>query len=282
MARQATAVGAQLALGPRPRRPWLARLESTAAFLFPILVLIGAWEVVSRVGLVNPILMPPPSRVFSETLRYMTPAGGWLLWHDAGMSAYRLLAGSVLAVVVGIPLGMGIGMVPAIYRFFTPILSILLPIPSLAWVPIVILWLGIGDATPIFIVFLSGIFPIVYNTSAGARSMDYRLIWAAQTMGARNLRLFLGVILPGSLGHIVTGVKLAVGGGWRSLVAAEMLAASMFGLGFRIFQAKGFMQIELMYAGIIWLAVLGFLLENGVFVPLETSTLRRWGMLREL
>ncbi|MHB1417734.1 MAG: ABC transporter permease, partial [Chloroflexota bacterium] len=192
------------------------RVTSLASFLFPIFMLVCAWEAISRLGLVNPVLLPPPSRIIALTVHYMTPAGGWLLWNDAAMSAYRLVLGSILAVAIGIPLGMGIGMVPALYRFFTPILSILLPIPSLAWVPIVILWLGIGNATPIFIVFLSGIFPIVYNTSAGARSMDYRLIWAAQTMGASKVQLFFGVILPGSLAHIVTGVKLAVGGGWRS------------------------------------------------------------------
>ncbi|MBC7077157.1 MAG: ABC transporter permease [Synergistales bacterium] len=276
-------VDEQADVGCRGRPAGLLRwFVSAAGFLFPVAVLALVWEAISRLGLVNPILLPPPSRVLGLTLHYLGPRGDWMLWRDAVMSTYRLLAGSLLAVGVGIPLGMGIGMFAPLYRFFTPILSILLPIPSLAWVPVVILWLGLGNTTPIFIVFLSGIFPIVYNASVGARSVDQKLMWAALTMGATKRQLFLGVILPGSLAHIVTGVKLAVGGGWRSLVAAEMLAATLYGLGYRIFQAKGFMQIELMYAGIIWLAVLGFLLENGVFIPLESRTLKRWGVVREL
>lgn len=258
------------------------RVKTIAGFLFPIFVLGLVWELISRAGLVNPILFPPPSKVLISTIKYITPAGNWLLLYDIKMSVYRLLVGSFLAIGIGIPLGVGIGMVPALYRFFTPILSILLPIPSIAWVPIVILWLGLGNATPIFIVFLSGIFPVIYNCSAGVRSMDHRHVWAAQTMGANNLQVFFGVILPGALAYIVTGVKLAIGGGWRSLVGAEMLSATMFGIGYRIFQAKGFLQLEMMYAGIIWLAVLGFILENAIFAPLETRTLKRWGMLKEL
>lgn len=263
-------------------RGFIPVLKKLILYIYPLILLLLLWESASRFHFVNSILLPPPSRIISHTLRYWGASGDWLLWRDAAMSFYRLFIGCVLAIVVGIPLGMSMGIVGRINRFFTPILSILLPIPSLAWVPIVILWLGIGNSTPIFIVFLSGIFSIVYNTSIGARSVDHKLIWAAQTMGASKFQVFMDVILPGSLSYIITGTKLAIGGGWRSLVAAEMLSATMFGLGYRIFQAKGFMQIEMMYAGIIWLALLGFLLENCAFRPLESKTIKRWGSLREL
>lgn len=262
----------------RPLRiPWGA-LRS----LGPVATLLLAWEIVGRLGWVNPVLMPPPSIVFLSMARYLTPAGDYLLWKHMALSLYRLLAGFGIAALTAVPFGTAVGLFRPVYRFFTPILSIILPIPSIAWVPIVILWLGLGNATPIFIVFITAIFPIIYNVSTGVRSIDQKHIWAAQIMGADTYQVFLGVMLPGSLAYILTGLKLGMAGGWRALVAAEMLSATAYGLGYMIFEARTFLQVEIMYAGIVWLAVLGFLLENILFGNLEARTLRRWGMLKDL
>jgi NitT/TauT family transport system permease protein len=259
------------------RRPWRA-----LASLGPIATLVAAWELASRLGWVNPVLMPPPSLVFLSMVRYLGPGGDYLLWKHIALSLYRLLAGFVIAAAAAVPFGTAVGLFRPVYRFFTPILSIILPIPSIAWVPIVILWLGLGNATPIFIVFITAIFPIIYNVSTGVRSIDHKHVWAAQIMGANTHQIFLGVMLPGSLAYILTGLKLGMAGGWRALVAAEMLSATAYGLGYMIFEARTFLQVEIMYAGIMWLAVLGFLLENILFGNLEAKTLRRWGMLKDL
>lgn len=260
----------------------LAVLRSVLAFIFPIFVMASAWEAVARMGIVNPVLLPPPSEVAATAWHYLTAAGEYLLWRHIGWSLYRLLFGYLLAAVSSVALGAAMGMFRPVYRFFTPILSLLMPIPSLAWVPIVIIWLGLGNATPIFIVFLTAIFPILYNTATGVRSIDMKMIWAVRSMGATRSQLFWNVILPGALVHIITGLKVGLAGAWRALVAAEMLSAAVYGIGFMIFEAREFLQIPVMYAGIVCLAVLGFLLENATFGVIEALTLKQWGSLRDV
>lgn len=262
--------------------PGRERVRGVAEFLGPLLVLLLIWEAVARAGIVNPILLPPASKVIVYILHYLMPSGNFLLEKHIELSLYRLGAGFLIAAVAGVILGTAMGMFRLVYKFFAPILSILMPIPSIAWVPIVILWLGLGNATPIFIVFFTAIFPILYNTSTGVRSIDHRHIWAARTMGASNIQIFFSVVLPGALVYTIIGLKIGLASGWRALVAAEMLSATAFGLGFMIFEAKEFLQVEIMYAGIVCLAVLGFILENGIFGPIEEKTLKRWGVIKDV
>lgn len=249
-------------------------------FIGPILTLALIWEALARLQLVSSVLFPPPSRVVATVIQMAGPQGGYILWSHMALSLYRLGVGFLLAAAVAVPFGTLVGMSPRAHAFFSPILSILIPIPSLAWVPIAILWLGIGNATPIFIVFFTAIFPIIYNAAMGVRSVDQKHLWAARIMGANTRQLFFGVILPAGLGHLITGLKLGLSSGWRALVAAEMLAATAYGLGLMIFEARTFLQVEVMYGGIFVLAILGFLLENLLFGTLEVRTLQRWGLVR--
>lgn len=258
------------------------RIREFVDFVFPLLLLVLIWEAVARAEIVNPVLLPPASKVFVSIVHYLTPSGHFLLEKHIELSIYRLGVGFIIAAVTGVALGTAMGMFGPVYKFFTPILSILMPIPSIAWVPIVILWLGLGNATPIFIVFFTAIFPILYNTSTGVRSIDHRHIWAAKTMGANNRQVFFSVVLPGALAYTIIGLKVGLASGWRALVAAEMLSATTYGLGFMIFEAKEFLQIEIMYAGIVCLAVLGFILENGIFGFVENKTLKRWGVIKDV
>lgn len=259
-----------------------AVIRSTYEFIGPVLVLVVLWEGIARSGLVHTILVPPFSEVVATALYYLSPAGDYLLWKHIGLSLYRLVAGYGLAALFSVTLGAMMGMFRSVYKFFTPILSILIPIPSLAWVPIVIIWLGLGNATPIFIVFLTATFPILYNTSTGVRSIDHKMVWAVRSMGASRSQVFWHVILPGALVHIISGLKIGLASAWRALVAAEMLSAAVYGLGFMIFEAREFLQVPVMYAGIISLAVIGFILENATFGTLESATLKRWGLLRDV
>lgn len=249
-------------------------------FLFPLATLVLLWQAVYSLGLVNPVLVPSPQQVLQALITNLSAASGFLFEKDMGWSFFRLIGGYLSAVVFAVAFGVAIGLSKPLHRFFSPILSIIFPIPALAWVPLVILWLGLGNITPMFIVFITAIFPIIYDTSAGVRGVDQKHVWAAQTMGAGRWQILTRVIIPGALAPIITGLKVGLASGWRALVAAEMLSATVYGLGYRIFAAKEFLQIPLMYASIIALAVLGFILENVIFSPLEVVTLRRWGMIR--
>lgn len=254
----------------------------TLRFCGPILFALAVWEGCSRLGLVSPILVPPPSAVFANILRLMHSDDGEmpvLLSHTL-ISFGRIFAGYGLAAVLCTGLGLLMGINRTIDAFFNPIITVLMPIPTLAWVPIVILWLGMSNATIIFVIFLAGMFPIIYNSAAGVRGISKKQLWAAEIMGATHHKIFFKVLLPGALPQIITGHILAVSNGWRALVGAEMLAGSGWGLGYMIFDARTFMNTETVYSGIVMIALLGLLIEKGLFSPLQHYTIERWGTVR--
>lgn len=251
-------------------------------FCAPIIVMVVAWECCSRLGLVSPILVPPPSAVFANIVRLMhSDDGGMsvLMWHTL-ISFGRIFLGYGLAAVLCTGLGLLMGINRKIDAFFNPIITVLMPIPTLAWVPIVILWLGMSNATIVFVIVLAGLFPIIYNSAAGVRSISKKQLWAAEIMGATHHKIFFKVLLPGALPQIITGHILAVSNGWRALVGAEMLAGSGWGLGYMIFDARTFMDTETVYGGIVMIALLGLLIEKGIFSPLQRYTIERWGTVR--
>jgi NitT/TauT family transport system permease protein len=280
---------ADLPLPPPVRHPatpgWRTlahKVSGPARFCAPIFAMLVAWEASSRLGLMNPVLMPPPTAVAANILRMLHSEDGHmpvLLWHTL-VSFWRILIGYGLAAVLCTGLGLLMGVNSRVHAFFDPIITILMPIPTLAWVPIVILWLGMSDATIIFVIFLAGLFPIIYNAAAGVRAISKKHLWAAEIMGATHHKIFLKVLLPGALPSIITGHILAVSNGWRALVGAEMLAGSGWGLGYLIFDARTFMDTETVYGGIVMIALLGLLIEKGLFRPLQRYTIERWGTVR--
>ena len=251
-------------------------------FCWPIAALLLLWETSSRLGLVNPVLLPPPSAVAANMVRLLHSENGAMpvLIRHTLVSFWRIAAGYGLAAVLCTILGLLMGINRTVHAFFDPIITIMMPIPTLAWVPIVILWLGMTDATIIFVIFLAGLFPIIYNSAAGVRSISKKHLWAAELMGASHLKLFFKVLLPGALPSIITGHILAVSNGWRALVGAEMLAGSGWGLGYLILDARTFMDTETVYGGIVMIALLGLLIEKGLFRPLQRYTIERWGTVR--
>ncbi len=258
-------------------------LSHAGRFALPIVVVLALWEVSARAGLVNAVLLPPPSAVFANVVRLLMPEPGrWrsLLLDHAASSLSRLALGYGIAAVLCTSLGLLMGASRRIYAFFDPIVTVLMPIPALAWVPIVILWLGMSNATIVFIVFLAALFPIIYNSAAGVRSISKKHLWAAELMGASRRKIFFEVLLPGAMPHIITGHILAVSLGWRALVGAEMLAGAGLGLGYMIFDARTFMDTETVYAGIVAIAILGLAIEKGVFRPIQRLTVERWGTVR--
>jgi NitT/TauT family transport system permease protein len=241
-------------------------------------ILLGlAWEAFARSRLFAPALTPAVEMIARALLRMVLD--GSLFGHVL-FTLYRVLSGLGLAAVVGIPLGMLMGRWRPAERFCLPLISVLMPIPSLAWVPVFILWFGLGNAATIMLVFYAATFPLTYNTWTGVRSVDRLWLRAASAMGADERALFRKVILPGSLPFVVTGLRQAFARSWIAVVGGEMIAASAWGLGWVIFDAKEFLNTDVMLGVLVVIGGLGLLVERVVFQALETRTVARWGMLR--
>jgi ABC-type nitrate/sulfonate/bicarbonate transport system permease component len=162
----------------------------------------------------------------------------------------------------------------------TPVVTILQPIPSLAWIPVAILVLGLGPASTLLIIFLAGVFPVILNTAVGVRSVDEGFLRAARMMGADQRTVFRRVLIPGAFPHMLSGFRNALANGWRSLIAAEMLTGSGTGLGYAIFQSRWNLDYASAFVNIILIAIAGLVCEGLVFTQLERRTVERWGLLR--
>jgi NitT/TauT family transport system permease protein len=241
---------------------------------------IGAaliYEIVARTGYFPAALMPTLSNIFSTLLA--TLLDGTMLLHALG-TMYRVAFGFSLAIVVGIPLGILMARYKPVENFFLPLASALMPIPSLAWVPVFILWFGLGNTVSILIVFYAATFPMLLNTWSGVRSVNPLWLRAAGAMGANEHALFWKVIIPGASPFIITGLRQAFLRAWIAVVGAEMIAASDFGLGWVIFDAKEFLNTEMMLASLAVIGAIGYLFERIAFGSLERATVLRWGMVR--
>jgi NitT/TauT family transport system permease protein len=209
----------------------------------------------------------------------LTIADGSMLWH-AFYTLHRMMAGFALAVAVGLPLGILMGRYRPLESFIMPLASALMPIPSLAWVPVFILWFGLGNQVAILIVFYAALFPMILNAWSGVRSVNRLWLRAAGAMGAKEHALFWKVILPGASPFIITGLRQAFLRSWIAVVGAEMLASSDWGLGWVIYDAKEFLNADIMLASLIVIGAIGFIFERLVFGSLERATVMRWGMVR--
>jgi NitT/TauT family transport system permease protein len=241
-------------------------------------ILFGlAWEAFARSRLFASVLTPTVGTIVVALGRMVLD--GSLFGHVA-ITLYRVLSGLVLASVVGVPLGMLMGRWRPAERFFLPLMSVLMPIPSLAWVPLFILWFGLGNTATIMLVFYAATFPLIYNTWTGVRSINRLWLRAATAMGADERALFRKVVLPGSLPFVITGLRQAFARSWIAVVGGEMIAASAWGLGWVIFDAKEFLNTDVMMGVLAVIGGVGLLFERVVFQTLEARSVARWGMLR--
>ena len=206
-------------------------------------------------------------------------ADGSMIGHAAS-TLWRVLLGFGIAVLIAVPLGILMGRFRPIEKFFLPLVTALMPIPSLAWVPVFILWLGIGSTVAIVIVVYAALFPIILNTWSGVRAVNPLWLRAAGAMGAGERSLFWKVILPGAFPFVIAGLRQAFVRAWIAVVGAEMLAASDWGLGWVIFDAKEFLNADVMLAALIVIGFIGYAFERLVFGTLERLTVMRWGMVR--
>jgi NitT/TauT family transport system permease protein len=253
------------------------RNRSTLRAVVTIIVAAALYEAVARIGYFPPALMPSLTKVWTALVGSI--ADGTMLWHAAS-TLYRVLVGMGLAVVIGLPLGIAMARFRPIEHFFMPLVSALMPIPSLAWVPVFILWFGLGNTVAILIVFYAALFPMLLNTWSGVRAVNPIWLRAAGAMGAKERTLFWKVIVPGASPFIITGLRQAFLRAWIAVIGAEFLAASDWGLGWVIFDAKEFLNADLMLAALIVIGAIGFAFERLVFGSIEKATVQRWGMVR--
>jgi NitT/TauT family transport system permease protein len=242
-----------------------------------LLVAAAAYEAIARSGVFPPALLPTLPAVARALVT--TILDGTMLNH-AFHTLYRVLAGFALAITVALPLGILMARFRAVENFFLPLASALMPIPSLAWVPVFILWFGLGDIVAILIVFYAATFPMLLNTWSGVRAVNPLWLRAAGAMGADERALFWKVMIPGAFPFIITGVRQAFLRSWIAVVGAEMIAASNWGLGWVIFDAKEFLNADVMLASLVVIGAIGFVFERLVFGSLERATVLRWGMVR--
>ncbi len=235
------------------------------------------YELLARSGYFAPALLPTIPTI-AKTL-YSTILDGSMIEH-ALYTLYRVLFGFGLAITVGIPLGILMARFQRVENFFLPLVSALMPIPSFALVPLFMLWFGIGNTATIVIVFYAATFPMLFNTWSGVRSVNPLWLRAAGSMGADEKSLFWKVIIPGASPFIITGMRQAFLRAWIAVVGAEMIAASDWGLGWVIFDAKEFLNTDIMLAALVVIGGIGYLFERLVFGSLERATVLRWGMVR--
>lgn len=244
-----------------------------------VVLIIAAccYEAVARSGYFAPALMPKLSLVAQTFVAMLLD--GTMIEHSV-FTLYRVMFGFLLAVLVGLPIGILMARFAAVEGFFLPLVSALMPIPSFALVPLFMLWFGIGNLTTILIVFYAATFPMMFNTWSGVRSVNPLWLRAAGAMGADENALFWKVIIPGASPFIITGLRQAFLRAWIAVVGAEMIAASDWGLGWVIFDAKEFLNTDVMLAALVVIGGIGFVFEKMVFGSLEKATIQRWGMSR--
>jgi ABC-type nitrate/sulfonate/bicarbonate transport system permease component len=226
----------------------------------PILALCAAWEIFARSGAVTPFMLPP----FSEVLaRIYDDAVGGDLFLNAGVTLYRALAGFLIAAIAGVALGAAMARNALARWFFDPIISVGFPMPKIAFLPVVILWLGLYDVSKITMIAVDAVFPVVTAVIAGIQGVDEELVWSARNMGARNRELLWQILLPAAAPQILTGLQVAFPIALIVAVVVEM-AMGGYGLGAAMMQASRFADSRGVFAGIVEIAVVGYVLVKGM------------------
>jgi ABC-type nitrate/sulfonate/bicarbonate transport system permease component len=226
------------------------------AKLYPILLVCLLWEAVTRLGLVDPVFLPP----LTDALRDMA-ANAPLFAQDAIITLSRAFGGLAIGAVAGLLIGVLMARNSAFDGFMDPLLSAVFPTPKLALFPLLMVWLGIGEASKIAVIAITAFFPVTINTYAGVRGVDRFLIWNAMTKGTSQLQLLTKVLLPAALPFIFAGLRVATSFSFLLVVAAEMLNANS-GLGFRILYSERTFATETMYAAILLVVALGFVVDR--------------------
>jgi NitT/TauT family transport system permease protein len=260
------------------KRTWA---EVALGLIVPVLA-IGLWQWVVAQGWVNEHVLPGPMEVARKWLAYLLPlksyadfqaehpGAGWWAWAFSGElvvdslgSLYRVVVGFVVGAGLALPLGLAMGASKTVYAWFNPLVQLLRPIPPIAYIPLSILWFGLGNPPAVFLIALGAFFPVLMNTIAGVRQVDSIYLRAARNLGAGGSTLFLRVILPAAVPYILTGVRVGIGTAFIVVIVAEMIAVNN-GLGFRILEGREYFWSAKIMAGMITIGLLGLAIDAGM------------------
>ena len=250
-------------------------LKRSLPSLAVLLILVALWW--ATVAMTASAIFPTPLQVVSGTVELVRDG---TLWEHIGASLLRVGAGFALAVIVGVPLGLWMGWVDGAFQTLNPIFQILRPISPIAWIPIAILWFGVGNASPVFLIFLSSVFPMIVQTTNGVHTIEKRFLWAAENFGVSRYTLLTRVVIPATLPQIIVGMRIGLGVAWLVVVAAEMIALRS-GLGYLIIDSRNAgNRYDLVIAGMIIIGLIGLMLD-GLMRLLEGMNSVRWRYARQ-
>ena len=254
-----------------------ALLRAFATGIAVPLLLVVLWEACARAGWFSPVILPAPSAVAQKWWIYLAPPApwdadqqSWLAWvlsgemvDDAAGSRYRGVSGFVVGAALALPLGLLMGASQRRYALFNPMIQLLRPIPPIAYIPLAILWFGLGNPPSVFLIAIGAFFPILMNTIAGVRHVDGIYLRAAKNLGVSQWTLFLRIILPAATPYILAGVRIGIGTAFIVVIVSEMIAVNN-GLGYRILEAREFMWSDKIIAGMITIGLLDLGLDTAV------------------
>jgi len=244
--------------------------------LVPVVV-IAIWQGASSLGWINPLVLPSPWAVVHKWFEYLSPAkpynpadGSRLAWLfsgeliiDAIGSLYRVVVGFLIGAGLALPLGLLMGSSQRVYGLMNLTVQVIRPIPPIAYIPLAILWFGLGNPPALFLISLGAFFPVLMNTIAGVRQVDSIYLRAARNLGASQRTLFVRVMLPAAVPYILSGVRIGIGTAFIVVIVAEMIAVSN-GLGFRIMEAREYFWSDKIIAGMITIGLLGLAIDIGM------------------
>jgi NitT/TauT family transport system permease protein len=240
----------------------MSRWRSAGLSVAAVTTAVAVWLVVTETRLVSPKVVPSPRAIGEELLVLLrqgyvgTPLSSHLL-----ASLMRTFVGFVCAAAAAVPMGLAIGYSPTLYALVSPFFSVLRPMPAIAFIPLVILWFGIGEFSKVLLIFFTSFLYITVNAAAGVKAVPIDLIRAARSLGVTQRQLFFHVIFPESLPYFFTGLKIGAAVSWAVVVAAELVAAQR-GLGYIIMDGATFFRITDVYVGILFIGIIGFAIER--------------------
>ncbi|MBV9912774.1 MAG: ABC transporter permease [Sinobacteraceae bacterium] len=248
----------------------MRRLKDSWSALVVLAMLVALWWLVVAVS--GSAIFPTPLAVVSGALELVKNGS---LWRHIGASLMRVGVGFGLAVCVAVPLGLWMGWVRGAYQTLNPLVQILRPISPIAWIPIAILWFGVGDASPIYLIFISSVFPMIVQTIVGVHTIEKRYLRAAENFSVSRRTLFTRVVIPAVLPQVLVGMRIGLGVAWLVVVAAEMIALHS-GLGYMIIDSRNAgNRYDLVIAGMIIIGLIGLSLD-GIMRMLEKARWVRW------
>ena len=240
--------------------------------IIPILIFLGIWEAIARFDLMpGQFFFPSFSAVVTE-FWFLTVSG--VLGRNFLSSLIRVLIGFSAGSIAGLFIGIMMGWNNIANKALNPIISLIYPIPALGWLPLLMLWFGIGEILPIAIIFICSFFPILYNTVTGIKNVNKNYIFVARTLGASDLKILSTVVIPLALPNIFTGLKLESGMAWRVIIAAEMVAIPT-GIGALMMKAESLIRIDIIIVCLIVLGIMCLSFEK-FFAFLEKKLTNRW------